>query len=206
MRGLAVFLVLFAAAGIARTDDAPSYEDLLAKLKAGDTKIDYTALRYAYAETDGYDGYSDGPDGAREGMIEAFNSRNCDKALTYAEAILGEIYIDIDAHFVSSRCYSEKFDIGKSGFHRAVAGGLESSILASGDGKTPKTAFVVVRISEEYQTLRVLNLRMGGQSLVRAEGHVFDLMQGTDDKGNKVSVYFQIDRVFGSLDRRFKGH
>lgn len=204
MRAFAAFVVLLVFAGFARAADGPSYADLLAKLKAGDTKIDYMALRYSYAETDDYDGYGGAPNDARRSMIQAFNARDCDAALKHANAILDVFYIDIDTHIVASRCYGEKLDIGKSGFHRAVANGLEQSILASGDGKTPETALVVVLIDEEYYILRSKNLKMSSQSLVHKDGHAYDLMAATDEKGNKVSLYFQIDCIFGSLERRFK--
>lgn len=205
MRSFAAFVILLALAGVAYAAGGPSYADLLAKLKAGDTTIDYMVLRYAYAETDDYDGYGGAPNDSRRSMIDAFNARDCVAALKHANAILDVFYLDIDTHYVAGRCYGETLDIAKSGFHRAVANGLEQSILASGDGKTPETAFVVVLIDEEYYILRSKNLKMGGQSLVTSGGHAYDLMTATDEKGNKVSLYFQIDRILASLDKRFKG-
>jgi hypothetical protein len=204
MRVFAFLVVLFAAAGGGTATDAPSYGDLLAKLKAGDTKIDYTALRYAYAETDDYDGYGGAPNDPRRAMIEAFNARDCDAALKQVNIILDAFYIDIDTHIVASTCHREKLDLGKSAFHGSVANGLEQSILASGDGKTPQTAFVVVLIDEEYYILRSKNLKLSRQSLVQHDGHAYDLMSATDKSGNKVDLYFQIDRIIGSLERQLK--
>jgi hypothetical protein len=200
-RAVAVTLALLYGAGAAH---AGVYEDLLAKLKAGDVNIDYAALRYAWADTPDYDGYSDGPDGARDAMIAAFNGRDCDKALGQAHAVLEAIYVDIDAHTVAGACYGQRLDLGKSNFHRAVARGLEKSILDSGDGKSPKTAYIVVRINEEYQVLRTLTLRLGTQSLVNADGHAYDMMAAEDEHGKEVVVYFQIDRVLAGLERKFK--
>lgn len=197
-------LLLVVGVWPATAEDA-RYEALLSKLKAGDTAIDYTALRYAYAESDGYDGYGSGPEDARRLMIEAFNGRNCTAALEQALRILEDVYIDIDAHYVAGRCYSETLNLGKSGYHRAVANGLEKSLLESGDGKTPKTAFVVVRLTEEYHVLGIKRLRMRTQSLVHADGHNYDLMQASDEAGNEVALYFQIDRILAGLDRRMKG-
>lgn len=204
MRALAVLVTLFVFVGVGRAADVPTYGDLLAKLKAGDTKIDYTALRYAYAETDDYTGYGGAPNEGRRSMVAAFNAGDCDAALKHANAILDVFYLDIGTHIVASRCYSDKFNIGKAGFHRAVANGLEQSILASGDGKAPETAFVVVLVDEEYFILMSKDLRMDTQSLVHKDGHAYDLMSATDANGNKVNVYFQIDRILGSLDKRLK--
>jgi hypothetical protein len=197
---LAVILFLLCSAAA----HAGVYEDLLAKLKAGEVNIDYAALRYAWADTPDYDGYGDGPEGAREAMIAAFNARDCDQALPHAHAVLEAIYVDIDAHTVAGACYGQKFDLAKSAFHRAVARGLEKSILDSGDGKSPKTAYIAVRISEEYHVLRSLNLRLSMQSLVNADGHAYDRMSAKDESGKEVVVYFQIDRVLAGLERQFK--
>lgn len=196
----ALVLVLAFAVG-ARAD---AYAELLAKLKAGDTKIDYAALRYAYAESPTYDGYGAGPPGAHKAMGEAFRAGNCKEALTQSKLILDSIYIDIPAHAVASRCYAETYDVGTSNFHRAIATGLERSILASGDGKSPATAYVVVRVSEEYHVIAALGFRPGKQSLVHSGGSSYDLMQVTDASGEEVSIYFQIDRVLAGLTKRLE--
>jgi hypothetical protein len=105
---------------------------------------------------------------------------------------------------VAGACYAQKADVGKANFHRAVARGLEKSILDSGDGKSPKTAYIVVRVSEEYHVLRIFKLRLSMQSLVNADGHAFDMMTTKDESGKEVVVYFQIDRVLAGLERQFK--
>ena len=63
---------------------AKDYTDLLAKLKGGDTNIDYKALRMAFAETEEYS-YG-GPEKAeREKFLKPFNDKNYKEALKQAE-------------------------------------------------------------------------------------------------------------------------
>lgn len=202
VRIVATFAFALVLAGVAQAD---AYEDLLAKLKAGDTSIDFAALRYAYAESANYDGYGGGPPGAQKAMAEAFRAGDCKQALVQAKLILDSMYIDIPAHIVASRCSAETYEVGTSNFHRAIAMGLERSILSSGDGKSPQTAYVVVRISEEYHMIGILGFRPGKQSLVHDGGHSYDLMQVTDASGKEVSIYFQIDRVLAGLTKKLEG-
>jgi Domain of unknown function (DUF4919) len=200
-RLVAALIVLAALVLPAAASDDRAYEDLLAKLKAGDTAIDFQALRLAYAESASYDPYGSGPKNARVDMIKAFNKGDCEAALAHANAIIEEVYIDAEAHIVASRCLGTA--LGKAAFHREIAQGLGNSILDSGDGKSAATAFVIVRIAEEYYVLGAMGLRMQGQSLASEGGHAFDLMKATDRNGNAVSVYFQIDRVLAAADRNF---
>ena len=202
MRVFAFLVALFALIGAPLAAGAPSYATLLAKVKAGDTKIDYTALRLAYAASDGYDGYAMASGDAKNAMLAAFNRGDCKKALVHALAVVEAVYIDVDAHTVAGRCYGKARDAVKSAFHDAVVSGLEASILASGDGKSEKTAFIAVLIDEEYNVLRLKKLRRASQKIVKGkDGRAYDVMQASDAAGGKATVYFQIDAILAGLDR-----
>jgi len=173
---------------------AESYEALVARLKAGDVKVDYTALRDAYATSPHYQPESADFDKPRQDMIAAFNAKDCAKAIGEAAQVLVSSYIDIVTHLVSGRCYEDAGDAGKAEYHRAIARGLMESILSSGDGKSMKTAYVVVTVTEEYDAMRALHLRLKQQSLAQDNGHSYDAMQVTTGAGAAATVYFQIDR------------
>ena len=68
-------------------------------------------------------------------------------------------------------------DTGKADFHRAVLNGLIDSILKSGDGKSPKTAWVVISVHEEYVVLQVLGFKPSQQSLLHQDDHSYDEMK-----------------------------
>src|SRR5690606_34167972 len=73
------------------------------------------------------------------------------------------------------------------------------SILASGDGKTPKTAYKVISIPEEYMTLWRLGLVVEEQSLVESDGRQYDAMRVKHRKtGEESVIYFDI-QVFAKL-------
>lgn len=172
---------------------AESYAALVERVKKGDTKIDYRALRDAYAVSPGYQPYGGSFDDARTAMREAFAAKKCADVTANGEKVLNEIYVHILAHLLMARCYDDTNNKPKGEFHRTVARGLLDSIAASGDGKTPETAFIVVTIDEEYDLLARRGLNMKGQSLVHTGGHSFDRMDVEAEDGSKHSLFFQID-------------
>lgn len=181
-----------------------SYETLLEKVKKSDPAADFTALRLAYADNPPKGSEDAGRDADRA-MFSAFNEKKYDTAIEYAQKILKGNFVDIDAHMVLAAAYEEKKDAEKEKFHRYVAEGLIKSILKSGDGRTPETAFVVISTEEEYVLLRVFRLMPGSQSLMHVNGHYYDRLDAVDpkDKG-KVTLYFNIDRPYGALENLFK--
>lgn len=194
VRVIFALLLVVAPFGLISASANESYEAMVARAKGGDVTIDFTALRDAYAASAHYQPEGGDYDQPRSAMIDAFNAKDCAKALAAADKVLDSIFIDISAHIVSGRCFEVGGDAPKAEFHRAIARGLVQSILASGDGKTPKTAYVVVAVSEEYDVLTALGLKLGVQSLVQDDGHSYDKMDATSVSGAPVTLFFQIDR------------
>lgn len=174
---------------------AGTYESLVARVRAGDAGVDYRALRYAYAESPVYQPYGGDFDEPRDEMRAAFNAQDCAKVLPAAEKVLNAIFVDITAHLLSGRCFERAGNQAKADFHRTVAKGLMDSIIASGDGKTTMTAFIVVTINEEYDVLSALRWRLVTQSLAHDGGHVFDRMEVKSTTSEETAtLFFEIDR------------
>ncbi|MBI5576325.1 MAG: DUF4919 domain-containing protein [Deltaproteobacteria bacterium] len=184
--------------------EKPSYGELLDKVKKQDRSIDFTEFRIAYAATKEYNPYSDDSTD-REKMFNALRDAMYDKALDAAQRILGKKYVDIDAHTVCRIAYKQMRENDKSAYHAFVAGGLIDSILDSGDGTSPETAFVVIDTGEEYVLLRVLGLRSVKQGLIASNGHNYDKLEAMEPKtGKTMDVYFNIDIPFGWLNRKIR--
>ena len=187
----------------AGTASAGTYENLVARARAGDASLDYRALRDAYAETPAYQPYGGNTDAPKRAMHDAFNAQDCGKVLAAADKVLAEIFVDIEAHLLSARCFEVGGDQAKAGAHRAIAKGLMDSIVASGNGKTPKTAFIVVTIDEEYAVLSALRWRRVSQSLINDDGHAFDRMDVKSATSEETAtLFFQIDRPMTWLSRQ----
>jgi len=191
-------------AGISYGEEKQSYGDLLKRVKEYDRSVDFGALRLAYAATPAYNPYSNDGD-TRDSMYSALRDKKYDEALRAAQKILENNYVDIDAHTVCKIAYRQMADNDKSALHAFVAGGLIDSILASGDGTAPETAFVVINTSEEYILMRVLRLKFGKQSLIGNAGHNYDKFEAVEPKsGNALEIYFNIDVPYGWLNKKLK--
>lgn len=187
-----------------KAEETPSYQSLVERLKKNDRTVDFRQLRVAYSETEGFSPYGTDREG-RQKMFAALSEKNFSQAAEQAEKILKDKYVDIYAHFVAARAYGELGKADKSEFHDFAFNGLIKSIMGTGDGKTPEAAFFVIAVEEEYALLDVMGMKVKGQSLIRKDGHSYDLMRVTDSQtGKETEFYFNIDRVFGQMEKRLK--
>jgi len=196
--GFALALLLLAPAVLAQDAKAKpagqsEYASLLAQVKNGDLSIDFQRLRLSYMESPERHKAKDTND-QEKAMWQALNGKDYKKAVDNADVVVANEFVNLDAHFVEYRARAELHDDSLSEFHHAVFAGLVKSITDSGDGKTAKTAYVVISTHEEYVVLSIRGLRPGKQSLLHHDGHSYDLLEAKDSKTNEtVKVYFNVD-------------
>lgn len=184
---------------------AATYESLLMRARAGDSTVDYGALRLAYAARPGYDAYDTRMD-LRDPMIRNYRATQYDSALYYGEKILAANFVDIGAHAICGFASEQLNNTAGRDAHFAVRNALIRSILKTGDGLSAATAFTVIAISEEYAVLGALGLEMKKQALIQENGHAYDKMTVLDTQSGKdLTLYFNIDIPFGGLNKMLKG-
>jgi hypothetical protein len=181
-----------------------SYDDLLAQAKQNATAVDFTALRYAYAESAQYNPYDPNDAELYKFMVNAMNARDCTSAMKHAQAILEKNYVRINPRVASAICYRQLNQAQAAAHHDAMARGLMDSILASGNGATAQTAFVVIAVDEEYSAIAKLGLKSVRQRLLKNDGHRFDVLDVTDKAGRTSTLFFNIDRLFAWYTRQNK--
>lgn len=180
----------------ARVSDfaAPAnYAAMVARLKSGGVDVDFAALREAAMGVPGYSGYRSlnlGP------VSDAAGAKDWEKVLALCDAHLLGDFTDINAHFFEAVAYRELGKTALAERQRGIWRGLFEAILKSGDGKSPRTAFRVLGVDEEYFLLRIFDLRPGMQALVNKDG-VFDRFEVTAKDGSKQDVWFDISGFFG---------
>jgi hypothetical protein len=193
MRAIRLAAFLVALAGVAHPALAADYDALVAQARQG--KVDHAALRLAYAESKSYDGYNTDLMSLRGPFQKAFADGDCEGAIRQGEAILEKNYVYIDAHMVLGACHRRLGRAEQAEHHTATARGLIQAIAATGDGKTPETAFVVISVAEEYIVLMTRGLTKVQQALVTKDGRSYDLMTAQNQSGGTEQLYFNIDRV-----------
>lgn len=170
-------------------------------MKKSDASVDFTRLRQLQTQVDSYKPY--GVD-VEEHPFKVLKAGNLERAQALVQQILAESYLDMNGHNVAALIADRRGDKAAAAHHRYVLGGVVDSILASGDGKTPETAYVVIAISEEYATVGILGLEVVTQDLLRDESHSYDLLEVVNPETKATQrVYFNIDSIMRALDKKF---
>lgn len=180
-----------------------SYDELAAKLKAGDANVDYRALRMAFAKTKNYS-YGGLDREEKQKMFKPLGEKNYKSALKEAEKILDKNFAEPNAAYVAFAASKELGDARKADFYQAVLSGLIKSITNGGDGKSAKSSFEVITTDEEYFMMNYLGFAVSQQSLNSEAGHRFDVLSGTNRKTNETGkIYFNIDVVWAAESEIF---
>ncbi len=202
MRALCLAFLLLLPPGLSLAAEQTSYDALVAELKAGNTMVDYQALRYARAELPGYNPYDALADPNKGDLVRAMAANDADRVEMIATEIIARDYTDIDAHAALSTVLERRGQTEQAAFELAVANGLLNSIEQSGDGMTPETAFVVIGIAEEYSLLGAKGLQVAKQSLLQTERGPVDALDVINPTNNERStVYFNVSRLFAAMSR-----
>lgn len=186
-------------------DSDTHYTELLERARKGDVTVDFTDLRMSYAGTTFY-----APDmedhEVQLRMRSAMVAGEFETALAHADTLLGTNYLGMEAHYVCLVAHQELGDQARSDHHAWMVNRLLKSIMASGDGTTPQTAFVVVSVAEEYDMIQIHALQQEEQRMEEIGGIPYDIMTVVDPETNRKHIfYFDISRPMAHLQRGMNG-
>lgn len=173
--------------------EASFYTNALKKLASKDTSaidsIDMTLFRFSYL--------------AYRKSIRLFSTEAIDKKLgkamkvdnfneieKTADEVLSLDFTDATTHFIKS--YAMKKNGKDPSFHDALYKSLMQSIFASGDGKTPATAYVLSQEKEEMAVLNHLKLVATTYVTASMSGHTLSIVECKNKEDENYSVYFDI--------------
>ena len=151
---LAGSLIGFVASSSAATKQPPTASPQV----ADPTSVDFARLR---AEFGGRSDFSDMCERDRplHRLADLVHQQHWTDVLAASAPWLQQCPVDIDAHLIRAIALKELGRVAESDHHAEWFRGLVDSILTSGDGRTPQTAFVVISVAEEYSILRVLQMK-----------------------------------------------
>lgn len=168
-----------------------TYVELRTRVVAGDTTLDYDALRRLYART---------PDDGKPSPADAFSRAKAATDSLARRAILDEMLTayagHVRAHRDVGRLFASLGDSTRAAREAAVVRAFVRSI-ASTDGSTPETAMLVWNIAEEYAVMESRGVTKGiAQGLTEAQTsrgkEMFDVLSGTNDAGERVILSFRL--------------
>jgi hypothetical protein len=183
--------------GLVQSAEAPrpsgDFAALLSAAKANPASVDWTALRAAYAASSAFDP-SMGQSSAIRASIAAMKDGNWAEAEKEAQADLHANWMDLRGHLLAATAKVEISGRNPSDPDLVAAEGILRAIRATGDGRSPETAFQVLAVSEEYVLLELSHAKATQQRLVRMNGHSFDMLAAVDTRtGGQGWVYFNVD-------------
>ena len=195
-RYAACFLFGILAASSASALDTPQvartkYDALKAKAEQGDLNIDWQELRVAAAVA-GVNGNYDWRTAAAEAVRE-LNGKYYKEALAIGQQIVSHNYANADGHFLLIMLYGRLGMQKEADQEKLVVDKMAQSILDSGNGLTPETAWFIVTLSEESFVLRLLGMTQKSLEYVVQGGHAFDKVTAIDRSGKESTYWFSVD-------------
>jgi hypothetical protein len=156
--------------------DSLDFKELKKRAMQHDTTLDFSELRFAFTKTRSYDPYGNKIDKLEDKMRIAANKGDFEECLGSARKIIDREFTNVRAHFYAAiSCDSTNMPHAAE-FHRWIWTKLLHSILSSGDGKSPQTAYVVISIAEEYRVLQARGLQLLQQALIEDSIGAFDAL------------------------------
>jgi hypothetical protein len=147
--------------------------------------IDFIRIRAEYGDREDFDEICEKDHPLRK-FVELSNAEQWPAVLDVSLGWLATCPVDIHARLVAAVALSKMGRGSESEEHRFWYWGLVGSVLASGDGRTAETAFVVISVPEEYAILSALGLRGTRQTL--REGGIDEIV--VEGRRGAASVFF----------------
>lgn len=185
------------------------YPTLLSRLRQFDTTLtlsDFKLLYYGNVFTDNYNPYDFGSK-KEDRFNELYKAGNLKEALAEGKQLFEENPVNIRLLYRMMYCCEElkQMELGQK-FANCYFGFIYS-ILASGNGNSIETAYVVTRVADEYSILKHLHLNNTTQALVGyTDVLTINLKQQKKVKGKKKvkELYFNVQMPFQQLSKMLK--
>ena len=185
--------------GLAKTT---TYNDLLNRFKANDTTLsldNYLVIYYGQAFRDDYK-----PNARHDSVMvlnkylnKGIDSIDFRKVIKYTKMILNEFPFNIDQIYFTGVAYKKLGIKDSSNIWFYKYDKLIRSIMATGDGKTEKSAFIVTKVSDEYSIINAFGFQVTGQALTNKQKKYYDLMNVAQNSYGVEKLFFDVNLFFG---------
>jgi len=180
-------------ASAAADNNRQAYDAIVERIKARGFQSDYTLLRNEYVNTSLYNPFDSHQRDAVRAMFEALDANELKKCVKQANEVLDVNFTNLSAHAGAAICFGKLDDSDEQEMHSRIYDGLIGAIAATGNGKSPQSAFVVISVDEIYDFLQSQDLEVVTQKLQDSGGRKFDVMSVRDPRTSRnFDVYFDI--------------
>lgn len=177
--------------------------DLTAALEGRPEGFDFAALRRAYSEAYWFDPFDAQPLMRVQQRAESvLRTRGAFWAWTALIKQADRYIGDLQVQNIISRIADDVGKTEEASYRKWIASGLSQSILRSGDGARPSTAFRIIAPFEQAHVLVQKGLRPVAQRLIRNGPQILDEVRAIPAKGRQQQGFVILFDVTDTI-RRF---
>jgi hypothetical protein len=172
---------------------ATNYQTLLKRAAATDSTLtpnDYKLLYFGQVFQSNYSPYGDAIGLRDAGKL--MQDRKFNEAVTAADVYLKDHPINLEAIFLKLTALYQQDKKSEMKPWIILLKRLIGAVTNSGDGKTEKTAMVVVCVSDEYKVMSSLQVQMTNQTLTKTQCDKITLMQ--PNSIGLTDLYFNVSK------------
>jgi hypothetical protein len=183
------------------------YPKLIERFNNNDTTLtaeEYKFLYYGNATSETYSPY--GMSDPEKKLDSLYRIKNFRAAIAAGKETLLENPVNLKTCFRLLVCYDQLGLKDSARIYARKYFGFLNAIYESGDGKSIETAYVVMKVPDEYQVLYDLELESNRQSLIGTTDRLeIDTKSQKKVKGKKKvkELYFNVSKPFESLGKMF---
>ena len=169
------------------------------------TEKEYELIYYGNTYSEKYKPYSTSE--AEKKFFELYRQEKYKEAIPFGKEVLKENPINLKISFRMLVCFNVLGDKITAKHYANRYFPLLNCIYNSGDGKSIQTAFVVLKVDDEYEILDDLGLSSKGQALVGdTDVLTIDKKNQKVKKGEKKisSLYFNVTKPLDYLQQEFR--
>jgi len=174
MKAASIFVAMLTASFACSTASVP--EPSISGSRTGETAsstptapidwsapVDFDALRLEWGQRDDFGDLCDPTKAYHDEVGRLIQQEKWEELSAVASAKVTACPVDIQSHAYLSGALQKLGRESEAQVHSKWGRGLVESILRSGDGKSPETAFEVISVAEEYAVLSAFGLRATSQ-------------------------------------------
>lgn len=168
------------------------------------TLDEYFMFYFGYTITDTYAPYAQNEKDLTDSIISLMNQELPGEAAASGSGYLSKNPTGISVYYHTGNALLKSGKIEKAEEYFYKYQGFISSIIASGDGNSPESAYIVISPDDEYTVMQYLGYSVYQQDLQELNKHYFDVLTVITHTGEEKKIYFNIDKLFDSLSKQFR--
>lgn len=191
-----------------RDYDSPLYYPrLMKRYLSNDTTLnqeEYRHLYFGYSFQEGYDPYRETK--PYEELKELYSrptptEQDCDTILKYAQLSIDDFPFDLRQMNLMAYAYKCKNQIGDMEIWNHKMRNLINTILYTGNGEKPETAWYVIHTSHEYDVMSRMGLTPEKYTFIAPS---YDYIEVKENAAKVKGSYFNVVRILDEYNRKFK--